>query len=135
VSGEVFLAHADALADEVVLVALQLLLQPDTLALVRIFCLVRPLEVGGCEVVEVEDGGERDEAAVEGDVLAALCGCDGDAQGLARERRAVQGDVGEAERLQRAVVVAAVRFHVKGRCRQAGGVGHLGVLLCVVVVL
>ena len=56
--------RADALADEVVLVALEFLLQPDTFTLVCIFCLVRPLQVGGCEVVEVEDGGEGDQAAV-----------------------------------------------------------------------
>ena len=62
--GKVFLAHANALPDEVVLVALQLLLQPRVLTFVRIFCLVCPLGVGRCEIVEVEDGGESDEAAV-----------------------------------------------------------------------
>ena len=45
VCGEVFLTHADALPDEVVLISLQLLLQPGPLALVRIFCPVDPIGV------------------------------------------------------------------------------------------
>ena len=38
----------------------------------------------------------------------------------------MHGDVGEAERLQWALIIAAVRFEVEGGCREMGGVGHGG---------
>ena len=38
----------------------------------------------------------------------------------------MHGDVGEAERLKWAVIVAAVRFEIECRRREAGGVSHGG---------
>ena len=55
---QILLAHADALADQVVLVAAQLALQPRELALVRLLLLRRPLGVGGGEGLEAEAAGD-----------------------------------------------------------------------------
>ena len=98
VVGQVFLPHADALADEVVLVALQLAFEAGQLAAVRFFLPAHPVVVGGGEVGYAQAGGGVVEARVELDVLALFCGGDGHAQARGGERRAVGGDVGEAER-------------------------------------
>ena len=97
VVGEVFLPHADALADQVVLVALQLAFEAGQLAAVRLFLPAHPVVVGGGEVWHAQAGGGVVEARVELDVLALLRRRDGHAQAGAGERRAVGGDVGEAE--------------------------------------
>ena len=97
VGGQIFLPHADALADQVVLVAAQFSLQPRQLPLVGLLLPAHPLLIRLGEVWEAESAGDVVDAAVESDVLALLRRRDGEGEALAGERGAVGGDVGEAE--------------------------------------
>lgn len=96
--GEIFLAHADALADEVVLVAAQFSLESRELALVGFLLPRDPFAVCLFQPLRSESAGDVVEAGVELDVSPFLCGRDGETEALAGEGRTVGGDVGEAER-------------------------------------
>ena len=62
--------------------------------------------------MEAQAGGDIVEAGVELDVFALLRGADGETEGLAGERWAANGDVGEPEREEGAWVELAVLLGV-----------------------
>ena len=96
--GEIFLAHADALADEVVLVPTQLTFEPTQLAFVSLFLLRRPSQIGRAEVCKAKLARKVAEPNVDADILALLRVRNGERDGLAGEGWAVDGNVGKAER-------------------------------------